>query len=136
MRRTLCIAALVACGGPARPAVFDVDPARRAALDTFMKKDVDPPFDELSYQLFHDSQARELPGTAQALAEVSARLREWRDPPVGSPQARQIFSDYTGELSRASEQLRAAVAHDDLSAAQRLFDDVRRRCDACHALFR
>lgn len=102
-----------------------------------MKTQLNPPFSNLSYMLFHGegSVAPALP-SALELSNQAANLGDWGDPPGDSAQARQVFYEYTATMKVDASSLVEAVKANRRGDAIKSFEALQKKCDSCHHFFR
>lgn len=118
------------------------DPTKSSQLGMFMKTYMNPPFSKISFLLFHDEgedseiSAAQLPSSADDLARAAERLSRWPDVPGESAQGKQVFSEYAEALRADTRSLVDALRGNQPEGAARVFESLRKKCDACHHFFR
>lgn len=127
-----------ACGSPQESvALKGSDHTKRTSLGVFMKTNLNPPFSNLSYQLFQgeDSVASAL-APAMELSNMASSLEDWAEPPGDSAQARQVFYEYAATMKVDAVTLVEAVRANRREDAIKSFETLQKKCDSCHHFFR
>ena len=148
MRRRLArlaLLALLAGCGPSAPETTNpalTDPKRFLDLNKLMKNDINPSFSRLVFFTFHGEEEEpavvkaELERAAASLIAAFGRLRQWKDPPTQTPQAREVFYTYAGAVDRLTMKLADAIGRDDLDATAKQLEHIANTCNSCHHFFR
>jgi len=131
---------LAACPKPKTGAGTHVD----TELGLLMKNDINPAFSKLTFLVFHAEEMEEDPNavrteltTAATVLRTSiARLREWKQPPTQTVQARDVFFTYAMAVEQSTTRLADAITRNDNGAAVAEMHQIAKTCNSCHHFFR
>lgn len=137
--------ALASCGPTTLKRTTTSDePVKNALLNELMRDKLNPPFSQVSFLLFHsadeeanvESTAMMLPDASRDLVHAVEVLAGWTHMPGYSQQAQQVFQEYAASIREDVARFDVAVREGRLDDARTGFDEVQRKCDACHHFFR
>jgi cytochrome c556 len=144
VRALLALVLLTGC--PKKPTMptTPVDDGDITELGLMMKNDVNPAFSKLTVLVFHGDEMpeepaaiqRELTTAASVLRTSIARLREWRDPPTKTTEARDVFFTYAVAVDQSTARLVDAITRFDSNEAATQMEQIAKTCNSCHHFFR
>lgn len=141
----LATLALAGCGSTAgKSTTAPEEPVKNAHLSELMRDKLNPPFSQVSFLLFHsadedpngESMVSMLPDASRDLVHAVEVLAGWTDMPGYSKQAQQVFHEYATSIREDVARFDVAVREERLDEARTGFDEIQRKCDACHHFFR
>jgi hypothetical protein len=115
-------------------------------LNEIMKNEVNQPFSALMFLVFHaddgtgdgngelDYAKISLPVTT--LRNGLSKVRAMVNPPVQTPEAREVFLTYVDSLVRDADSLSKAFEGRDRPGMEKLLKKITSTCNDCHHFFR
>lgn len=145
LSRTSTLIAALALAGCPRPAAEPDKPGPKTptALGRLMVEQVNPTFSKLTFLVFHGDTLddpvaleAELQRNAATLKAATARVRTWPDPPVTTPEAREVFYALSTSADQFAGRLVESLGRWDLATAQTQLEQIAKACNDCHHFFR
>jgi hypothetical protein len=139
------VAPSIGCGGAAQQrAGAPPKLLHSPELNEIMKNEVNQPFSALMFLVFHADETSEdgeldytrITAPVTTLRTGIAKVRAMLNPPVQTPEAKEVFLTYVESLVRDSESLYQAYEGRDRPRMQKVLQKITTTCNDCHHFFR